>query len=85
MNKALFLVTIMVFCIGKIPSVLAQPATPKPTVMQVVHDACLPVQTQKLKEDGSDHPEPVAEMYCRAIAGICFRRLVTARKRPFTG
>ncbi len=73
MNKALFLVTIMVFCIGKTPSVLAQPATPKPTVMQVVHDACLPVQTQKLKEDGSDHPEPVAEMVCRIIAGKCFR------------
>jgi len=73
MNKALFLVTIMVFCIGKIPSVLAQPATPKPTVMQVVYYACLPVQTQKLKEDGTDDPEPVADMYCRAIAGICFR------------
>lgn len=73
MNKALFLVTIMVFSIGKTPSVLAQPATPKPTVMQVVHDACLPVETQKYKEDGSDHPEQVAEMFCRMIAGICFR------------
>ena len=73
MNKALFLVTTMVLFIGASPSVLAQPATPKPTVMQVVQYACLPSQTQELKENGTDDPELVAEMVCGAIVGMCFR------------
>jgi len=72
MNKTLFLVTTIVIFIGESPSVLAQSAPPEPTVMQVVHDACLPVQIQKLKEEGDSDPELVAELVCQAIAGLCF-------------